>query len=116
MDCVSTDCLGILEDGHSKGDGIYWIAPYDMEPFEVYCDMSTDGGGWTLFYDVRDRTDYQFTGYSGWKYPGAGTFYYGEAGEPPYSLHLDDILRGENFISISVTSVVFFWITLYLSN
>ena len=24
---------------------MYWIAPYDEEPFEVYCDMTTEGGG-----------------------------------------------------------------------
>ena len=50
-DCPSLDCAKILADGHSVGDGFYWIDPQeDGSAYEVYClmDSNYDGGGWTL--------------------------------------------------------------------
>ena len=32
----------------ATGDGRYTIQPPGQSPFDVYCDMGTDGGGWTL--------------------------------------------------------------------
>ena len=52
-DCpLGTSCLDILDQGLDDGDGTYLI---DVDGYgsgedteEVYCDMGTDGGGWTL--------------------------------------------------------------------
>ena len=88
-DCAGTDCLSILENGYSLGDGVYWISPYDEEPFEVYCDMTTEGGGWIL----SDLT--QISGAFGSLPVYAGSFDSGEPGVAPYSLDLDKLHRGD---------------------
>ncbi|MFK7779715.1 MAG: fibrinogen-like YCDxxxxGGGW domain-containing protein [Candidatus Gracilibacteria bacterium] len=45
----STNCRTILESDGSSFDGIYTIDPEDNGiGFDVYCDMITNGGGWTL--------------------------------------------------------------------
>ncbi len=46
-------CLDIKTKGKSKGDGLYWIKP-GAAPVEVWCDMSTAGGGWTLAATVHE--------------------------------------------------------------
>jgi hypothetical protein len=46
-------CHAILQANCSMGDGIYTIKPYN-KPFKVFCDMTTDNGGWTYIANISD--------------------------------------------------------------
>ena len=51
-------CKDILAANKFAASGIFWIKPAVTKPFQVYCDMATHRGGWTLVYS------YTFTNYN----------------------------------------------------
>lgn len=57
---VLNDCKSILDDNHSRGNDIYTINE-GGEEFDVRCDMTTDGGGWTLVASMADDSNHYWT-------------------------------------------------------
>ena len=60
-------CNAILDAGESTGDGSYTIYPYDNTTAEtVYCDMTTEDGGWTLAFAGKGSTTTYHSDWSVW--------------------------------------------------
>ena len=56
---VLNSCKSILDNNHSRGNGIYAIN-IDSE-YEAFCEMNIDGGGWTLVASKADDGNHYWT-------------------------------------------------------
>ncbi|XP_076081584.1 uncharacterized protein LOC143052438 [Mytilus galloprovincialis] len=74
-DIVSTrrDCLAWKQNG-SLTDGVYSISPDDNTILNVYCDMTTDGGGWVVFQRRSDGSENFFRDWQAYE-DGFGTLH-----------------------------------------
>ncbi|MDD2917274.1 MAG: fibrinogen-like YCDxxxxGGGW domain-containing protein, partial [Candidatus Gracilibacteria bacterium] len=60
---MASSCNDLAQfDINSQKDGIYTINPKGGVPFQVYCDMTSDGGGWTLIMKLKSGNNTEFAG------------------------------------------------------
>jgi len=55
--CTISSCKDFLDESPNAESGLYTLDPDGIggvDPFEVYCDMDTNGGGWTLISSTGD--------------------------------------------------------------
>ena len=59
---IGKNCAELYKSGH-RTSGVYTIDPDGSGTFDVFCDQTTAGGGWTVF---QKRLDGSVDFYRGW--------------------------------------------------
>ena len=66
LPAVYKNCAELYKAG-KRTSGVYKIDPDGVSPFDVYCDLTTAGGGWTVFQKRLDGSVDFFRGWNDYK-------------------------------------------------